>query len=214
MQDCPLWASPHRPHTTAPNALMDLPDFRMPAGGFADPLELWSAAHQRAQRVGLLIRRLFDHAREQPPSDATRTTAAEIRRYMREAGPRHHADEHDNLFPRLRERLAALPRGRGRKTLALMTQLEHDEPELLRLWRQVDAALGCMDTQPPTEAQQAAAAEFVDRFLHHHHAEDQLLSGVAREVLTTTDLAEIGAAMAARRGTTWAQMARAAATAA
>jgi hypothetical protein len=66
-----------------------------------------------------------------------------------------------------------------------------------------------MDTQPPTEAHQAAAAEFVDRFLHHHHAEDQLLSGVAREVLSATDLAEIGAAMAARRGTTWARIARA-----
>jgi hemerythrin-like domain-containing protein len=188
---------------------MDLPDFRMPAGGFADPLELWSAAHQRAQRVGLLVRRLFDHVRDQPPSAASRTTAAEIRRYMREAGPRHHADEHDDLFPRLRKRLAELPRGRGRKTLSLMAQLEHDEPELLRLWRQVDAALVCMDTQPPTEAHQAAAAEFVDRFLHHHHAEDQLLSGVAREVLSATDLAEIGAAMAARRGTTWARIARA-----
>ena len=188
---------------------MDLPDFRMPAGGFADPLELWSAAHQRAQRVGLLIRRLFDHARNQPPGEASRTTAAEIRRYMHEAGPRHHADEHEDLFPRLRERLAALPRGRGRKTLALMTQLEDDESELLRLWRQVDAALGCMDTQPPTEAQHAAAAEFVDRFLHHHHAEDQLLSGMARDMLTEADLAEIGAGMAARRGTTWAQLARA-----
>lgn len=189
--------------------VLDLPDFRLPAGGFADPLELWSAAHQRAQRVGLLVRRLFEHARDQPPSEATRTTAAEIRRYMREAGPRHHADEHEDLFPRLRERLAALPRGRGRKTLAVMTQLEHDEPELLCLWQRVDAALGCMDTQAPTEAQLAAAAAFVDRFLHHHHAEDQLLTDVAREVLTEADLAEIGEAMAARRGTTWAQIARA-----
>lgn len=189
--------------------MLDIPDFRMPACGFADALELWSAAHQRAQRVGLLVRRLFDHTREQLPSDATRTTAAEIRRYMREAGPRHHADEHDDLFPRLRERLAALPRGRGNKTLALITELEHDEPELLRLWRRVDSALGCMDTHAPTDAQQAAAAEFVNRFLHHHHAEDQLLTGVAREVLTEADLAEIGEAMAVRRGTTWAQMARA-----
>jgi hemerythrin-like domain-containing protein len=188
---------------------MDLPDFRMPAGGFADPLELWSAAHQRAQRVGLLIRRLFDHARNQPPSEASRTTAAEIRRYMHEAGPRHHADEHEDLFPRLRARLAALPRGRGRKTLALITQLEDDEQALLRLWRLVDTALGCMKTQAPTEAQHAAAAEFVDRFLHHHHAEDQLLSGMARDMLTEADLAEIGAAMAARRGTTWAKLARA-----
>jgi len=207
VQDCCAGQRGFSPANHAFRA-MDLPDFRMPAGGFADPLELWSAAHQRAQRVGLLIRRLFDHARNQPPSAASRTTAAEIRRYMREAGPRHHADEHDDLFPRLRERLAALPRGRGRKTLALMAQLEHDEPDLLRLWRQVDAVLMAMDTQAPTDDQQATAAEFVDRFLHHHHAEDELLTGIARQLLTAADLAAIGSAMAARRGTTWEQMSR------
>ncbi|MDZ7652759.1 MAG: hemerythrin domain-containing protein [Burkholderiaceae bacterium] len=187
---------------------MEFIDFRLPLDGFAQPLLLWGACHQRGQRVALLLQRLFAHLNQHGPSDATRVTAAEVRRYLGEAAPRHHADEDLDLFPRLRRQIDA--RGEhipdaGRAVEALGV-LERDHLQLEDQWGRMQAALAHAETAMPTAEHCAVADDFVDRFITHHEIEDQIVAPVAQRALTADDLAAIGASMAARRGTTWAAL--------
>lgn len=190
---------------------MDYLDFRVPAGGFAQPLALWDASHQRAQRVALLLQRLFEHLQLHGPSEATRVTGEEVRRYMREAAPRHHGDEDDDLFPRLAQRLDALRDGpalaQAPAAAAALRRLQRDHGDLDALWLDVDAALGRAAQQRPAAADQQCAQRFVGSFLTHHGIEEKVIGPVAALVLRDDDLAAIGASMAARRGTTWSALA-------
>jgi len=187
---------------------MEFIDFRLPADGFAQPLILWAACHERGQRVALLLHRLFDHLRRNGPSDATRVTSAEVHRYLHQAAPRHHADEDVDLFPRLRRRLhAAGDRIPGsEQTIQALDRLERDHPIIDDLWSQVRAALVHAESSAPTDAHCACAEQFVGTFIAHHDIEDQLITPAARLALPSQDLVEIGEAMAARRGTTWAAL--------
>jgi hypothetical protein len=74
------------------------------------------------------------------------------------------------------------------------------------LWHGVRAALRHAETARPTAEQCGGVEQFVASFIHHHEAEDRALGHAAEIVLTPHDLAEIGEAMAARRGTTWAAL--------
>jgi hemerythrin-like domain-containing protein len=187
---------------------MECIDFRLPAEGFAQPLALWMACHQRGQRVALLLQRLFAHLAQHGPSDATRVTSAEVTRYLTEAAPRHHADEDVDLFPRLRRRLEAHagPLPEADQTVHALDRLARDHSLLEDLWDRVRAALRHADQSTPTTEHVACAEEFVGRFIQHHYAEDLTVGHAASLLLQPSDLAEIGAAMAARRGTTWAAL--------
>jgi hemerythrin-like domain-containing protein len=190
---------------------MEFIDFRVPAQGFRQPLMLWTASHDRAQRVALLLQRLFEHLRQHGPSQATRVTAGEVRRFMDEAAPRHHQDEDVDLFPRLRRRLeaangSAFDPSLAQETALTLERLERDHPVLDDLWVQVRAALVHADSSAPTDAHCACAEQFVGTFLAHHGVEDQIITPIAEQALQPDDLAAIGEAMAARRGTTWAAL--------
>jgi len=183
-------------------------DFRMPDAGFAQPLLLWMACHDRGQRVALLLQRLFDHLSVHGPSDATRVTGAEVRRYLTEATPRHHADEDLDLFPRLKrqiDRRGKTIAGADRAVRAL-DRLHQEHRRFDDLTESLQAALVHSDQAVPTDRHHADAGEFVDRFIAHHAVESEILLPVARDALEPADLAAIGDSMAARRGTTWAAL--------
>jgi hypothetical protein len=55
-------------------------DFRTPAAGFDQPLELWLACHDRVRRMTGLLERLREHLLNMGSDDAARVTAATIRR--------------------------------------------------------------------------------------------------------------------------------------
>jgi hemerythrin-like domain-containing protein len=190
---------------------MDFIDFRLPAEGFAQPLMLWLACHQRGQRVALLLQRLLAHLREHGPSEATRVTAAEVGRYLEQAAPRHHDDEEIDLFPRLRRRLDVLQPGlthfQVSSTVRALDRLQRDHGELDALTAEVQSILRHADRVAPDDAQQATVARFIDGYLIHHGTEDELIAPVAQLALQPQDLADIGEAMAARRGTRWSALA-------
>jgi len=183
-------------------------DFRLPREGFSCPLALWTASHDRARRVVYLMQRLFAHMCTHGPSESTRVTSAEVRRYLAEAAPRHHADEDLDLFPRLQRRIEC--RGGDSagadQALQAMRRLADVHGEIEALWTPLRAALEHTERQAPTAEHLASVNRYVERFVHHHGIEDQIILPVARGALEPADLAAIGESMAARRGTTWAAL--------
>jgi hemerythrin-like domain-containing protein len=178
-------------------------DFRTPAAGFDQPLALWHACHVRVLRMVGLIERLRDHLQRNPVDDTAQTTATSIRRYFNEAAPRHHEDEEQDIFPRLRARLptdAAEPLARA------MTVLQDEHESLGALWFTLDAALAEIEQGRTAELDEVTVLLFVSGYRRHCEVEDTAISSALERHLTADDLKEIGRSMAARRGVDWADL--------
>ena len=175
-------------------------DFRTPAAGFDQPLELWLACHERVQRMIGLLERLTDHLRVHGADESARVTASSIRRYFDEAAPRHHDDEEIDLFPRLRAKVAGAKAERIDHAIA---SLQADHGELHAIWAQLRVAVEAIERGEPANVDAAAAAVFVARYRTHIALEEDVIAPALRHALDAGALAEIGRAMAARRGVRW-----------
>jgi pyridoxamine 5'-phosphate oxidase len=179
---------------------VSLIDFRTPAAGFDQPLALWQACHDRIARVTGLLERLSEHLKTFGADDAARTTAASVRQYFDEAAPRHHEDEDVDLYPRLRTRLRGK---RARPVLDAIESLQADHRQLDALWRTLRETLAAIARGEPAELDPAAVAVFVSGYRRHCEVEDALIAPALARVLSAEDLAQIGRAMASRRGVDW-----------
>lgn len=162
------------------------------APGPEDPLGLWAACHRRMLENVATLERLTDHLRLTGVDDQAAAAAARVRRYFNEAAPRHHADEEEDLFPRLR---AAWPE--DGELLAELEALAAAHRQLDEAWAVLDPALASL-----AEGQSAALepADYVAAIRDHVAREDEVIAPRLHATLTLTDLREAGRAMAARRG--------------
>jgi hemerythrin-like domain-containing protein len=164
--------------------------------GFDDPLGFLAAVHVRLQQRCALLARFADHVRRHGPEPAVRATALHVMRMFDDECPLHHADEEEDLFPRLR---AASPPDKAAEIDALLAQLVPQHAQLRELYGALrpqletvaDGRLGVLDRL------------LVDRLhtlcLQHEETEDVVLLPLARELLAPVALEAIGRAMAARR---------------
>ena len=67
--------------------------------GFDEPIEMLKACHERIERQLSTLERLLPHLAANGCDGEARQAAANILRYFNEAGPHHHADEEQDLFP-------------------------------------------------------------------------------------------------------------------
>jgi hypothetical protein len=94
----------------------------------------------------------------------------------------------------------------AQSTFAALERLARDHHELDALWQEVDDGLASAETAAPSGLDCERVEHFVNAFLAHHGAEDQVIAPMAGLLLQNDDLAAIGDSMAARRGTTWAAL--------
>ncbi len=182
---------------------MSIIDFRTPAAGFDQPLELWLACHDRVRRMCGLLERLREHLGKMGTDDAARVTATTIRRYFDEAAPRHHEDEEVDLFPLLRRRLPQKDPGRLAEVEAALRRLEAEHASLGRLWQLVRPVLEAIERGEAATLDPETVAVFANGYRGHCEVEDTLIAGALRLCLGDADLDALGRAMAERRGVDW-----------
>lgn len=182
---------------------MALIDFRTPAAGFDQPLELWLACHDRVRRMTGLLERLREHVVNMGADDAARVTAATIRRYFDEAAPRHHEDEEIDLFPLLRRLLPAAAPQRLAEVEQALARLEADHVTLGRLWQQMRPLLQSIEQGQPARLDAGTVRTFADGYRGHCEVEDTIVADALRLCLGDADLDALGQAMAERRGVDW-----------
>jgi pyridoxamine 5'-phosphate oxidase len=183
--------------------MTELLDFSLPAGGFAGPLALWLACHQRLAGVCGLLQRLPAHLDDFGADDAARGTAEGVRRYFNIAAPRHEDDEDIDLFPRLVGNLS----GRRRATIrSLIDRLQDDHRAAAALWQPLDEWLADVQHGVKPRLDDKTISAFVERYLSHRDAEERTLLDVMRRTLRPDDLDAVGEAMASRRGLTWSKL--------
>lgn len=182
---------------------MAIIDFRTPAAGFDEPLELWLACHDRVRRMAGLLERLHEHLQLQGADDAAQVTAASIRRYFEEAAPRHHEDEEVDLFPLLRRLLPEKAPRDEATVVAALAQLEKDHVELGKLWQELRGRLLTIEAGQPTALAEDLVQRFAGGYRRHCEVEDSVVAAALRRCLSGVDLDAVGQAMAERRGVDW-----------
>jgi hemerythrin-like domain-containing protein len=197
----------YAPGTAEGNSAMaatSLIDFRTPAAGFDQPLEMWHACHERVARMNNLMERLVQHIQRNGVDKYAGVTAASVRRYFDEAAPRHHEDEEIDLFPRLMARLDAQPSGLAADRVGAAIQaLLADHREMDQLWAVLRAQLLKVEAGADPHFDHAQVTLFITRYRAHIEIEEGQIAPALRRLLRAKDLREIGRAMAARRGVNW-----------
>lgn len=173
-----------------------------PGPDFSQPLALLRACHGRVERFAELALTIAERlvAEAAPPEEASRA-AGRVLRYFDEAAPLHHADEEQDLIPRLRARL---PAEETTRLTPLLDALATEHGALDEHWailRPLLAELAAgRPVDPPTY--RAAARPFRDAQLDHLSRENEHILPAAEGYLTADDRQALGSAMAQRRSTT------------
>ena len=179
------------PARKAPRAFPD------PPAGFDDPLEMLFGCHRRIEKQLETLKRLRVHLQAKG-IDAEASAAAEaVLRYFRKAAVDHHADEEQDVFPLLEQRIAdATEAARFRD---LRERLEADHRRVDEAWTRIRKPLegiaeGLMRTIPEPDVLALSTL-----YAAHIHTEETELRAFFDRWLGPRDLEALGRAMAARR---------------
>lgn len=178
-------------------------DFRTPAAGFDEPLELWAACHERVKRMCALLQRLLEHVRKSGVDEQAKVSAVSVRRYFEEAAPRHHEDEELDLFPRLLQSLEGNSSSEANGVRNAIAALESDHREIGKLWAVLRDALVQIEQGDAGALDAALVALFVSRYHSHCDIEDTVIAPALRRALDRHELDAVGRSMAKRRGVDW-----------
>jgi hemerythrin-like domain-containing protein len=195
-----------RPGTACGRAREDtvaLIDFRTPAAGFDQPLQLWLACHDRVRRMTSLLERLHEHMQSGGADEAAQVTAASILRYFDEAAPRHHEDEEVDLFPLLRRLLPAKAPADEAVVTAALHRLQGDHVELGKLWQELRVTLQAIAAGQPARLEPAFVQRFAAGYRQHCEVEDTVVADALKRCLGEVHLDALGQSMAERRGVDW-----------
>lgn len=171
---------------------MTIDPFPSAAPDFRDPLGLLRACHGRIQHHCATLQRLAEHLRTQGVDAEARTAAGQIHRYFTTAGRHHHADEEQDLFPRLARQ--------SLKLADLVHRLRQDHLRMESLWQQLEPLLLRPDQITDHAAFAALVEEFAALYAGHIATENDDLLEMAHHILSSAELKKLGEAMAERRG--------------
>ncbi|HJV60844.1 MAG TPA: hemerythrin domain-containing protein [Albitalea sp.] len=181
-----------RPHSPAP-----LPGFSTPAVGFDEPMEMLHACHERVQRSLDLLRRLCERVAEGRIDDAVFQAAQDVLRYFDIAGPHHHEDEEQHIFP------AVLAQVADPVVRSAVLRLQEDHLAMEKRWARLRTPLAALAAGRGSDfgpAQIAAANRFRALYDDHIRTEETIVYPAARALFDEAALRRMGEEMGSRRG--------------
>ncbi len=159
------------------------------------PIEHLMACHRRIeQRLDTLVR-----AADYLKADRAQALAAIEKSFLflDSSGVLHTEDEEHSVFPRLRTKLGA-----GETAYLDSLEQEHQKAEsiLVRLRKLIgEAARRDPVPEPLIEEYRGCAADLRSLYLAHIRSEDETLTGMAKQLLSASEIAEISREMRNRR---------------
>lgn len=165
--------------------------------GFDTPLAMLGECHRRVERQCATLVRLVPHLAAHGSDTAAREAASAVLRYFDLAGPKHHADEEEDLFPALLESVAGSDAVCLRELTARLAA-EHREFE--RRWAVLGHTLQEVAQGRPAQLSSADVQGFADLYARHIACEEGELLPMAERLLGDAEIARIAGAMQRRRG--------------
>jgi hemerythrin-like domain-containing protein len=170
--------------------------FDAPAG-FDEPLEMLLGCHRRIEKQLETLKRLRAYLDGHAVDSEASLAAQNVLRYFGSAAVNHHADEEQDLFPLLAERID--DPGERQRFHAFRERLETDHRRVETAWSRLRKPLegiaeGFARTLPHAEVQ-----AFIDAYANHIRVEETTLKEFFDRWLGDADRRTLGKAMAARR---------------
>jgi len=172
-------------------------DLPKPLPDFSQPLDALRACHQRIRLQCDTLRRLVLHMQEHGCDEQARQAAVAVMRYFETAARLHHEDEEDDLLPRM---MSAATLSRGSRLTRLVADIANEHRQMDRDWTEMRAALQEISAGANIPLNSLNVDHFVKLYHAHIVMEEANVYPLAEMLLGKEDLAEIGAAMAQRRG--------------
>ena len=174
--------------------------FDAPAG-FDDPLEMLLGCHRRIERQLETLKKLRVHVESRGVDAEASTAAQSVLTYFRKAAANHHADEEQDLFPLLADRID--DPGERERFQAFRRRLEDDHRSVEAAWMRMKKPLeGIADGLQRTLSADDVRA-FVDAYANHILTEETTLKEFFDRWLGDDDRRALGHAMAARRSVSY-----------
>ncbi|HFD81266.1 MAG TPA: hemerythrin domain-containing protein [Gammaproteobacteria bacterium] len=159
---------------------------------FDDPLGLLRACHERMLAHCDMLEKLLPHLADKGFDEEARNAIGRIANYFGTSAVHHHQDEEQDLFPILNRQ--------SLKLADMVYRLKQEHRELDDLWATV---LQDLKKGPELATDEDAAghfARFCQRCREHIEFENRELLEMARHILSSRQLQDMGDNMARRRG--------------
>jgi len=174
---------------------MKLDSLFNPAPSFDEPIEMLKACHERIAAQCETLEKLVAHLPLHGPDKQAQQAARNVMRYFDVAGPHHHADEEEDLFPMLIEIGERLHSPVRERIAALL-----DEHRCLEAaWARLRAVLADIAEGKSVPLDQALVAAFVDAYRRHIAQEESEILPFAEAHLGEPQRAKLSKTMVARR---------------
>jgi len=172
-----------------------------PSPTFQQPLELLSDCHRRVESFLRALILVTEQARGGELNSRQREALETALRYFREAAPKHTADEEESLFPRMRELGDGATREALEKIQALeadheVAKVSHDAVEQLGQQWLASGRLSADETSLLLKH----LRQLQSIYERHIAIEDNEIFPLAKQVLDSKALKDVGREMAERRG--------------
>jgi len=162
-----------------------------PDPSFDQPLEMLLACHDKIRRFCDQLDKLEPYIAEHGVDDVAKHSIAAVVRYFDEAGPSHHSDEEDELFPILEARVpSAAPK---------LEQLAAEHGYLHARWNAIRDDLLALAHGDIPEISHVEIAEFVRQYRLHAAIEEAWLIPTADQIMSAEEKRLAGQRMAAKR---------------
>lgn len=167
------------------------------APNFETPLAMLTECHRRVEEQCSLLQRLVPYLAAHGVDRAAADAAKVVLRHFDLTAPKHHADEEEDLFPALIESMA------GSDAVCLqevVRSLRADHETLEQQWRSLRTVLVEAVDGKPVTLDEAAVNAFARHYEAHIASEESELLPMAKRLLSSEVIEEIGRSMRRRRG--------------
>lgn len=175
--------------------LNKVPKQKSHGASFEDPLGLLTSCHDKIIHFSSTLYKLSTLLRQDGWSEELSTTAKNIRRYFNIAGPEHHLDEEQHLFPAI---IAYDLKSEHQEIITLINQMIKDHVESDALWEKIDLLLS---QQSNDFKQLEKLSEQFEKSMHEHaELENSIIFPFAKTHISEKEFKKMGKAIAERRG--------------
>ena len=167
------------------------------APDFSQPIAVLKHCHDRIRKQLATLQNLLTHLPQHGNDAAAQQAAKAVLKYFDSAAPNHHADEEQDLIPMLR----ATAQGADAILLAeLAPAIVAQHQQMDRDWHIIKTQLEQIANGGGTALSADDVGRFSDAYLAHMETEEQNIAPMAKRIFSAEQMAQLGAAMQARRG--------------
>jgi len=159
---------------------------------FNDPLNILRTDHERILTHCEILEKLVPHIADNGVDDEARGAISRVLRCFTTSAVHHHQDKEQNLYPILNRQ--------SLKLADIIYRLKRELGELAGLWNIIGADLKTPTALQDNKTFATQVEKFCRGYRQHIAYEARELLGIAPHILSQRQLAELGDAMAKRRG--------------